>query len=86
MAMSLIHKLTVKKFLWKSPGLHTEPFFCYSCIIEYKSGKTVEKDYFSDKDVPYTVRDFMKAENFKDMKIIESHGIFDIQLCTYMEG
>lgn len=80
--MSNIRELIVKKFLWKRDN----SLFCTHVIVSYKSGRTVDKSYYQDSSLPYTIQDYMNINNLKETKEIEQPGsLLDIRLAVYRE-
>ena len=80
--MSNIRELIVKKFFWKRDS----SLFCTHVIVSYKSGRTVDKSYYQDSSLPYTIQDYMNINNLKETKEIEQPGsLLDIRLAVYRE-
>lgn len=80
--MSKISELIVKRFMWKEKQAPAS-LFAIQTIIRYNTGKTFDKTYYSEKDLPYSVRDYMSINNLRETEYIEKPGLIDIKLSIY---
>lgn len=80
--MSKISELIVKRFMWKEKQAPAS-LFAIQIIIKYDTGRTFDKTYYSEKDLPYSVQDFMSINNLKESEYIEKPGLIDIKLSIY---
>ena len=82
--MTNIKQLTCKRFY--IPIGSGEELYSIQIIAEYRTSRTVSRTYQSERDIPYTFKDYMTAENQKEVKWIDQRdSIFRVLSSTYRE-
>lgn len=86
--MTNIKQLTCKRFY--IPIGSGEELYCIQIIAQYmtsnNSMRVVSRTYHNERDIPYTFKDYMSAENQKEVKWIDQRdSIFRVLSSTYRE-
>lgn len=83
--MRKISELIVKRLYWKEK--ETASLYCTHIIAKYASGRTVGKSFYTENDIPYTIKDYMNIDNLKGYEEYELPGSpFRIKAAVYREG
>lgn len=86
--MTKIRELICKRYYLATGS--GEELYCIQIIAQYMTSNTstrvVSRTYHSERDIPYTFKDYMSAENQKEVKwIIQQDNIFRVLSSTYRE-
>lgn len=86
--MTNIKQLTCKRYYIATGS--GEELYCIQIIAQYRASNTsmrvVSRTYHSERDIPYTFKDYMSAENQKEVKWIDQQdSIFRVLSSIYRE-
>lgn len=82
--MTNIKQLTCKRYYIATGS--GEELYSIQIIAQYRTARTVSQTYQSERDIPYTFKDYMSTENQKEVKWIEQKdSIFRVLSSIYRE-
>ena len=82
--MTNIKQLTCKRYYIATGS--GEELYSIQIIVQYRTSRIVSQTYQTERDIPYTFKDYMTTENQKEVKWIDQQdSIFRVLSSTYRE-
>lgn len=82
--MTNIKQLTCKRYYIATGS--GEELYSIQIVVQYRTSRIVSQTYQSERDIPYTFKDYMTTENQKEVKWIDQQdSIFRVLSSTYRE-